>query len=69
MIEIITEEVKMPELDERRFKRGKCVDPKGWEVIDTETGKIRFKGRYIESSLALHNLNKKYYKELSTTIS
>lgn len=63
MIEIIKGEVDMPEMSKRRFQRGKCVDPKGWEVIDTEKGKVVFKGKFIESSLALHNLNKKYYKE------
>ena len=68
MIEIIKEEVKMPPLDERRYQRGNCIDPKGWEVIDTETGQVRFKGRYIESSLALHNLNKKHYQQVSENV-
>ena len=62
MIEIITEKVEMPPLDKRRYQRGKCIDPKGWEVIDTETGNVRWKGRYMESCLALHNLNKKHYQ-------
>lgn len=61
MIEIIKEEVLMPELNSRRYQRGKCKDPKGWEVIDTHTNTVRFKGRYVESCLALHNLNKKHY--------
>lgn len=62
MIEIITKEVKMPPINERRYQRGKCLDPKGWEVVDTETGNVRFKGKYTESCLALHNLNKKHYR-------
>lgn len=62
MIEIIKEKVEMPSMDKRRYQRGKCIDPKGWEVIDTKSGNIRYKGTYAMASIALHNLNKKHYK-------
>jgi hypothetical protein len=65
MIELIKEKVEMPPMEERRYQRGKCIDPKGWEVIDTELGQVRWKGRYVESCLVLHNLNKKHYLGLN----
>lgn len=51
----------MPEFKQRRYQRGNYQDPKNWTVIDTQTGLTVFSGRYAESSLALHNLNKKHY--------
>jgi len=63
MIEIITEKVDMPDLDERRYQKlpnrnGKDI----WCVFDMETGKETLSGSYENASLACHNLNKKYYR-------
>lgn len=62
MIEIIIQEVAMPELSQRRFQKDyigrKCV------VEDTKQKRIIYTGKYEEASLICHNLNKKYYKEI-----
>jgi len=64
-IEIITEEVKMPDLDKRRYQYGKMSSGRGkWEVIDTmNNNQVVFKRDYQTAAIAKHNLNKKYYRE------
>ena len=67
MIEIITQEVEMPDLYKRRFQ--KSVKMYGsrkeeWLVIDTETNTIRYKGKFEDVCLASHNLNKAHYRSL-----
>lgn len=72
MIEIITREVKMPELDLRRYqkdiarigKRGQTLvisDRSKWVVNDTLVGEEIFRGSFEKASLICHNLNKKHY--------
>ncbi len=61
MIEIIKEEVIMPPLKDRRYKKD-CKNNK-WFVIDTQDGSIRYKGSYENVALACHNLNKGFYKK------
>ncbi len=63
MIEIITEQVEMPNLTERRFQKI-CKNNK-WSVIDTHNKNvIRYKGVFENVALACHNLNKKFYRDL-----
>lgn len=65
MIEIITEEVAMPELNDRRFQKNpKDVNGKKWEVEDTHEKRIIYTGKYEDAAIRCHNLNKKYYREL-----
>lgn len=63
MIEIITEKVKMPELDERRFQKDFNGKLKRWVVIDGEDNQTIYEGNYENASLISHNLNKKHYKK------
>lgn len=63
MIEILTESVAMPPLEERRFqKNSKDNHGQKWFVIDTEDDSVRYTGKFEDVSLACHNLNKKHYK-------
>ena len=69
MIEIITEPIAMPDLENRRYQYGvMSMNPRTkWTVIDTENnGAIRYKGKYEDAAIALHNLNKKHYKKAQT---
>lgn len=60
MIKIIIEQVEMPPLEERRFKKD-CKNNK-WFVIDTHNeNTIRYKGKFEDVCLAWHNLNKEHY--------
>ena len=61
MIQIIIEDVKMPSLYKRKFKKGEKNDK--WFVIDTESDIVVFKGKFEDVCLAWYNLNKKYYLE------
>lgn len=61
MIEIIIEEVKMPDLGKRKFQ--KRFENNKWFVIDTETNNTVYKGKFEDVCLAWHNLNKKYYRD------
>ena len=63
MIEIIIEEVKMPDLNERKYK--KEFKNNKWLVIDTETNNTVYGGKFEDVCLAWHNLNKKYYRDLT----
>ena len=69
MIEIIVPEVEMPDLSIRRFQKN-CKNygsrKEEWVVIDTENNTVRYKGKFENVSLACHNLNKKYYRDLAT---
>jgi len=70
VIEIITEDVKMPEPKKCRYI--KCYpsgNPNGkrWNVFDTKTYDVVYRGTFENVALACHNLNKKYYKECSVT--
>jgi len=63
MIEIITDEVKMPE-DSREWKYKKfksTIVENVWYVYDTEKGEPVYKGSFDNAALACHNLNKKHY--------
>lgn len=68
MIEIITEEVEMPDIYQRRFQK-ECKNfgsrKEEWSVIDTETKTIRYKGKFEDVCLASHNLNKDHYRALA----
>ena len=64
MIEIITEKVDMPKENRRYTKNHNWGS---WEVFDNLTERKVYQGSYENASLACHNLNKKYYKELSVT--
>lgn len=67
MIEIITEEVKMPISKERRFQYNpKDLNGKKWTVSDTDHNKIIYTGNFQDSALRCHNLNKKYYRDIAT---
>ncbi len=61
MIEIIVEEVEMPDFGKRKFQKN--FDNNKWSVIDTETNNVRYKGKFEDVCLACHNLNKKYYRD------
>lgn len=63
MIEIITEKVKMPEFGKLRYK--KDFTKNKWAVIDTVDNSVRYKGEYEMVCIACHNLNKKYYRDIS----
>ena len=61
-IEIITPQVDMPPLNERRYKY-EAKNNKWW-VIDTDNeNKIIYKGGYENVMIACHNLNKKHYQQ------
>lgn len=62
MIEIITEKIEMPELSKRKFQND-CKKNK-WQVIDTETNTVRYKGKFKNVVIACHNLNKKHYRDV-----
>ena len=63
MIEIITEEVKMPDLNDRRFiKEPKDCNGNRFTVKDTQQNRVIYTGKYEEASLICHNLNKKHYR-------
>jgi hypothetical protein len=64
MIEIITEEVAMPPLEDRRYQK-RPLDSNGrkWDVIDTTNEEVMYKGKFEGASLACHNLNKKHYRD------
>lgn len=68
MIEIIIEEVEMPELYNRRFQK-ECKNygskKEEWSVIDTETNTVRYKGGFENVCLAVHNLNKAHYRAIT----
>lgn len=65
MIEIIKEEVKMPDMEVRRYQRECNEWQNKWWVIDTHNdNKIVFKGKYPEVCIAWHNLNKKHYQNI-----
>ena len=64
-IEIITEEVKMPESQKCRYI--KCcpsgnINGKRWNVFDTLNNEVVYRGTFENVALACYNLNKKYYK-------
>ena len=62
MIEIITEEVKMPDdVYSCRFQK-KCKN-NTFSVIDTETNTTVYKGKWEDVALSCYNLNKKHYRE------
>lgn len=64
MVEIITEEVKMPPYDRRRYQKiAKDANGKKWDVEDTDNGVIVYTGGFENASLICHNLNKKYYRK------
>ena len=68
MIEIITDEVKMPEdSSEWKYKKFKSTSVENvWYVYDTEKGEPVYEGSFDNAVLACHNLNKKHYKNVTT---
>jgi len=60
MIEIITEKVEMPAINDRRYQ--KDFKNNRYMVIDTQDNSVRYKGSYEDVVLACHNLNKGFYK-------
>jgi hypothetical protein len=79
MIEIITENVKMPAVGKRRFqkdiarvgKRGQPlsinIERSKWTVTDTQEKKEIFRGSFEKAALICHNLNKKHYRQINST--
>jgi hypothetical protein len=67
MIRIITDTVKMPNIRERRFQHSFVEDKNSirWIIIDTTQNRIIYTGNFEESCLICHNLNKKFYMELT----
>lgn len=61
MVEIITEDVTMPLLSQKRFQR--YLIGNKWAVEDTGGNGIVYKGKFEEASLICHNLNKKFYRD------
>lgn len=62
MIEIITQHVKMPLIELRRYQRKFNQQGTKWWVTDTQNeNKIVFRGKYQDVCIACHNLNKKHY--------
>jgi len=59
MIQIISEEVEMPKLSDRRYR--KTFTNNKWKVIDTKDNSTRYKGKFEDVAVACHNLNKKEY--------
>ena len=58
----------MPKTDEcryRKYPKDNSLDK--WYVFDTHKTETVYLGNFENVSLACHNLNKKYYKELSVT--
>lgn len=65
MIEIITKGVAMPPFAERRYHNTPDdLNGAKWTVMDTQENVVAYKGKYKESAIACHNLNKKYYQSL-----
>ena len=63
MIEIIKEEVQMP--NNKKYKVDKVKNR--WVVVDTKNNDaVRYKGYYEDVVIACHNLNKKHYLDLKT---
>jgi len=60
MIEIIKEDVVMPPITERRYRK-KCEKNK-WFVFDTHRNEVRYNGKFDDVSVACYYLNKKFYK-------
>lgn len=64
MVEIITQEVKMPPLRERKYQyKSLDLNGKNWEVLEDDI-QIK-KGKYQDMAIICHNLNKKFYKDIS----
>ena len=63
MIEIIIDKVDMPAYLDRVFQK-LSKNSRDWYVVDTRDKKTVYSGSYEDCSLACHNLNKKFYKEL-----
>ena len=64
MIQIITENVKMPNYKSRRFQiNPKDCNGKKWNITDTNQNRIVGTRNFEDATLICHNLNKKYYKE------
>jgi hypothetical protein len=61
---IFEEKIEMPKKNRRYTKQHNWGS---WEVFDNIDEKKVYQGSYENASLACHNLNKKYYKELSVT--
>lgn len=63
MIKIITEDVKMPDLHQRRYQLMPHFANYKWQVLDTNTGTSIKEGTFEEMLLARLHLNKGYYLE------
>jgi len=67
MIEIIKEEVIMPDSNLRRFQYNpKDCNGRKWTITDTEQKRIIYTGKFEEATLICHNLNKKFYRDMQT---
>lgn len=63
MIEIITDNVPMPDIEDRRFqKSADDINGGKWKVVDTTQNNIIYIGKFEDASLICHNLNKKNYQ-------
>jgi hypothetical protein len=68
-IEIRLDNVDMPSINEQRYRKicdhTKFSEP--WHVLDTHTNTVVYKGKgkFENVTLACHNLNKNYYRELN----
>lgn len=64
MTKIITEVVKMPELEKRRFQKNHKNNK--WSVVDTLLNEVKYQGNFENVTLVCQNLNNEYYKTLLT---
>lgn len=64
MIEIITQEIKMPPLKERKYQyKPLDLNGKNWEILKDDIP-IK-KGKYQDIVIICHNLNKKFYRDIN----
>lgn len=62
MIRIVTEEVKMPDLNKRRFQKNpKDCNGHKWVIVDVTRNKTVYEGGYQMASIICHNMNKMFY--------
>jgi len=63
MIRIVTEKVKMPDLNKRRFQKNpKDCNGYKWVVSDTMQNRNVYEGGFEMVSIVCHNMNKNFYK-------
>lgn len=64
MIEIISDEIEMPKVSDRRFQKKCNLKNNQWYVLDVDSEQVVCTSTYENVSLACHNLNKENYRIL-----